>query len=309
MLPDANDQKILLDYIAHNVRYPGFKIPWAPVIQSAEGVGKGIIKRLLRHCIGDVYFHETNAKELAESGQKFNAWMRAKLLILADEIKVDDRRDMIEVLKPMISEEQIEVQAKGYDQKLEDNFANWIFFTNYKNAVPINANSRRFAIFYSAFQSKQQLLMWGLDDAYFNDLYGWMKGDGAAIMAEYFMNYPIEEGGVPMRAPDTSCIDEVIRNSMGSIEQLIVDAIESKEQGFRDDWISITKVQKLMADQNLKKTTVQIIEKIVAEMGYYPVGKTDGMILQESTTSRSTLFHKSPDAVIANYAISQGYMG
>jgi len=124
MLPIETDRKILLDFLAHNAKYPGHKIPWAPVIQSAEGVGKGVLKRILRHVIGGPYIHFPNAQELIESGSKFNAWMRAKLFILVDEIKVDERRDMIEVLKPMISEAEIEIQGKGHDQDKEINNEN-----------------------------------------------------------------------------------------------------------------------------------------------------------------------------------------
>src|SRR5690606_4543371 len=36
LLPVESDRKILLDFLAHNIRFPGYKIPWAPVIQSVE---------------------------------------------------------------------------------------------------------------------------------------------------------------------------------------------------------------------------------------------------------------------------------
>ena len=307
LLPDKNDQKILLDYLAHNVKYPGFKIPWAPVIQSAEGAGKGIIKEMLKRSIGGVYFHAPNAKELAESGSKFNAWMRNKLFILADEIKVDDRRDMIEVLKPMVSEVDIEIQAKGYDQKIEDNYANWMFFTNYKDAVPINKNSRRFAIFFSAFQSAERLLEWGLDEKYFNELYGWMRMDGAAIMADYFMNYPIERGAIPMRAPNTSCLDEVIRASMGTIERLIMEAAEDNVQGFRGGWVSNIAVKKRMGELGLRTMTLSGIEKIITYMGYYKIGRSVKAFFEEDHKSRSTLFHKDQAVMIQAYGPAQEY--
>src|SRR3546814_7277037 len=81
--------------------------------------------------------------------------MHRKLFLIADEIKTDDRRDMIEVLKPMISERTLEMQAKGLAQRKADNVANWLFFSNYRDAIPITQNSRRFAIFFSAIQSGQ----------------------------------------------------------------------------------------------------------------------------------------------------------
>lgn len=307
MLPDTNDQKILLDYLAHNIKFPGHKIPWAPVIQSVEGVGKGIVKRLMRHCVGNIYMHAPNAKDLADSGSKFNAWMKNKLFILADEIKVDDRRDMIEVLKPMISEEEIEVQAKGVDQKIEDNYSNWAFFTNYKDAVPINKNSRRFAIFYSAFQSKEQLAQWGLTKQYFDGLYQWMKADGAAIMYDYFMNYDIERGSVPMNAPNTSSHAEVIRCSMGPVERMIHEAVEDEIQGFKGGWVSAVAVRKRMTELGLRTLQAATVEKIITEMGYHMIGRSVKPFPEEDMKMRSTLFNLSGSADVGLFGPLQGY--
>ena len=63
----------------------------------------------MTHAIGNHYTYAPNAKELGSSGSKFNGWMERKLLLIADEIKTDDRRDLIEILKPMISEETLEI--------------------------------------------------------------------------------------------------------------------------------------------------------------------------------------------------------
>lgn len=309
MLPSPGDQKILLDYIAHNVKFPGHKIPWAPVIQSVEGAGKGIIKHLMDYCIGENYTYPPNAKELTESGSKFNAWMRAKLFIIADEIKVDDKRDMIEVLKPLISEKKNEIQGKGVDQDKEDNYANWLFFTNYKDAVPINKNSRRFCIFYSAFQSAEQLAAYGLNDAYYTGLYDWLDADGGAIMYDYFINrYPLERGGIPMRAPNTSSTQEVLRCSLGPIERIIMDAIDDNEQGFRGGWVSTVAVRKRIVDSGRRAMDVTVIEKILKEMGYIEIGRAPKTFIEEDPKMRATLFNRDVTADKNTFAPWQGYV-
>lgn len=307
ILPDATDQKILLDYLAHNIKYPGFKIPWAPVLQSAEGAGKGIIKHLMQHCISESYMYTPNADELADSGSKFNGWMRAKLFILADEIKVGDRHNMIEILKPMISEVRLEVQSKGVDQRLEDNYANWMFFTNYKDAVPINRNSRRFAIFYSHFQSMDQLREWGLGDEYFKELYNWLTADGAAIMYDWFMNYDIEYGDIPMRAPDTSCLSEVIKHSMSPVERLVTESIEDGLPGFKGGWVSSTMVQRLMVERGLKSMAPATVDKIIEEMGFTNMGRATRIYMEESAKLRPSLFHVDGSGDVEHYGSMQEY--
>lgn len=309
LLPNAGDQKILLDYLAHNVKYPGVKIPWAPVIQSAEGAGKGILKAIMMHCMGRVYCYFPNAKELTESGSQFNAWMRNKLFILADEIKVDDRRDLIEVLKPMISEELIEIQSKGVDQDIEDNFSNWMFFTNWKDAVPVNKNGRRFSIMYSPLQTESDMLARGMDGAYFQALYAWIRADGAAVVADYLFDYPIECRSIPYRAPQTSSTVEAITVSRSPVERTIFEALEDNLQGFRGGWISSIAVTKRLKLSGAVRGTIspEIIGQIVESMGYVRCGRADRPYFHEDADSRAHLWHFGSVAPVAAYGTAQGY--
>jgi hypothetical protein len=309
LLPDATDRRILLDYLAHNIKYPGHKIPWAFVIQSAEGAGKGVIKRIITHCVGASYVYFPNAKELTDSGSQFNAWMRNKLFILADEIKVDDRRDLIEVLKPMISETRIEVQSKGVDQELEDNYANWGFFTNYKDAVPVSKNGRRYAIFFSPLQRMEDLTTRGMGEAYFNALYRWLDEGGCAAVADWFMSYPIERGAVSMRAPQTSSWQEALVVSRSPLERVIYEGIEDNIMGFRGGWISSIAVNKRAKETGyLTRTpTLQGIAACLEGMGYVNCGRSAKPYLQEDLNQRATLFYYGGFAPVDGYEQAQGY--
>lgn len=309
IIPDTNDRKILLDWMAHTVKFPGFKIPWAPVIQSAEGVGKGVIKKIMTHCVGQPYVHFPNAQELADSGGKFNAWMRNKVFILADEIKVDEKRHMIEVLKPLISEELIEVQAKGHDQKMEDNFCNWGFFTNYKDAVPFNRNGRRYAMFFSALQNEADILLRGMGDDYMKSLFEWLNADGAAIVAKWFNDYPIERGSIAMRAPKTTSTEEAIAIGRSPIERAIQEAVADNVPGFKNGWVSsIAAVNRCKALQVVRGTIApQTISTIMEGMGYAEIGRADRPWFQEHRDERSTLYALDRGADVRSYGLAQGY--
>lgn len=309
LIPDTNDQRILLDYVAHNIKYPGYKIPWAPVIQSVEGAGKGVMKTLMTHAMGAPYVHFPNAQELTSSGSKFNAWLRNKLFILADEIKVDDKRDLIEVLKPIISETKIEVQAKGIDQDLEDNYANWMAFSNYKDAVPINKNGRRYAIFYSPLQTEADLIARGMGEEYFNALYHWLNDGGAAIVTNYFMNYPIERGAIPMRAPKTTSWNEALRVSRTPVERVIIEAIEEGLPGFRGGWIStvaaLNRVKALGATRS--HVSANAVAAIAESLGYVDSGKAPRPYFAEDVGQRTVLYHHGGVGDVALFGPTQGY--
>lgn len=311
LIPNDDDRRILIEFLAHNVRFPGYKIPWAPVIQSVEGAGKGVMKYLVTHAFGKIYVHFPNAKELTNSGSQFNAWMRNKLFILADEIKVDDRRDLIEVLKPMISETLIEVQSKGVDQELEDNYANWCFFTNYKDAVPVSKNGRRYAIFFSPLQTEGDLLAAGMDEGYFNILYGWLKAGGAAIVTNWLRNYPIERGAIAMRAPKTSSWDEAVKIGRSPIERVIVEAIEQGIPGFRGGWISAYSAAKRIKELGAVRGNVSphIVAQIVEGMGYVISGRSPRAFFGESGGDNvmADLFHFAAPGDVSQFGKLQGW--
>jgi hypothetical protein len=309
MFPDQGDFRSIVEYLAHNAKYPGFKIPWAPVIQSCEGAGKGVLKLVMGHVMGRSYTYFPNAHELAKSGAQFNGWMRNKLFILADEIKVDDRRDLIEILKPMISEKLIEVQAKGENQDMEDNVSNWCFFTNYKDAIPVNRNGRRYAIYYTPFQTADDLLHSQMGGAYFDALYAWLEADGAANVADWLLDYPIARGAIPMRAPSTSSMAEAVRLSRSPIERAVLEAVEDGREGFRGGYVSSLAIGRRAKEINGLRTPMQAtLESIMQGLGYVPLGRAPRAFFADgSATERAFVWGILPSLPIEGFGRAQGW--
>lgn len=307
LLPYESDRKIYYEYLAHNVKFRGFKIPWSPMLQSAEGAGKSFFQELMELILGEMYVYTPKAEELVNSGSTFNAWMRAKLMIVVNEIKVDERRELIEILKPMISDKRVEVQSKGIDQEMEDNPANWLFFSNYKDAVPINKSSRRYAIFYSAIQSEDDLRARGMVDKYFPNLFQWLRNGGHRHIAHWLLNYPIGYQEIAMRAPDTTSKPEALRQSYGPIERLIVNAIEDQLSGFRNGWASVTAVLKLAKAQGLRVPSPKTIETILENMQFNDCGRTPRPYFQEDVSNRSHVYNKMRGADPSQFGRMQGY--
>ena len=307
MLPDPSDRKIWFDYLAHAVKYQGHKIPWAPLVQSAEGFGKTVFVEVLQHAVGDMYTYRPKAAELIASGSKFNAWMRRKTVIIVDEIKIDERRELIEILKPMITDAQVEVQAKGQDQEMEDNPANWVFFSNFKDAIPINQNGRRFAIFYSAVQSAKDLRKAGMDKAYFDKLFKWLREEGGLQAVTYWlMNYPIERGEIPQRAPVTTSYEEALKISRSPLEILLDDKLKSRERGFRNGYVSLHVLNKVIHSSSLRnKPAEYTVRKLLEDKGFVEIGETPYPIPGEDMSQPSTIYAISEDMLPENYEAAQ----
>jgi len=308
ILPIEEDRNILMSYMAHNVKFPGYKIPWSPLLQSAEGIGKGVFVEIMQHALGNMYVYSPNAQKLVESGSTFNAWMRGKLMIMVNEIKVGEKRDLIEILKPMISDKEIEVQSKGVDQDMEDNPANWWFFSNFKDAVPISMNGRRYAIFFSILQSYIDIINAGMDDAYFDRLFKWLRDDGGfQAVAYWLLNYPVEKGGIPMRAPKTSSYNEALAISQSPMELVITECIADGVPGFRNGYVSTIAVKIRCKAAGMRHPNTRTVQTCLEQMGYKAIGRATREHFQEDINSRTELYSSQPGMNVEGYGAAQGY--
>jgi hypothetical protein len=279
------------------------------LIHSAEGAGKTIIKDALTYCVGSIYTHVPNTQQLADSGSKFNAWMQNKLLIVADEIRVDEKRDMLEALKPLVTDERIEGQSKGIDQEMIDNTTNWLMFTNYKDAIPVTRDSRRYAIYYSTIQSVDDLMGRGMGGDYFPRLYAWFRNGGAKHIAWFLKHWPIDPqydpAGLAHRAPITSSTAEAVIASFGRIEQAIKDAADNNEIGFRGGWLSSVKVSELLERKRINAGP-HALGKAFEALGYKKIGRAGRAIWQEDG-KQPYLYNFDGGKYVAEYEIAQGY--
>lgn len=248
-LPDPTDRQILLSYMAAVVQYKGVKFKWAPLIQGVEGNGKTLYTMCLMAAIGERYSHMPPAQEI---GEKFNAWLFDKIFIGVEDIYVPEQKlELIETLKPMITGERLAKRAMQQDQTMQRLCANFIFNSNHKNAVRKTLNDRRFAIFFTAQQDRRDLTRDGMTAGYFSKLYDWLKFEGGfSHVTHYLGQYEIPAGFNPatdcQRAPDTSSTMEAVESSRGSVELEILEAIDEGRTGFAGGWVSSLALDKLL---------------------------------------------------------------
>lgn len=259
LFPHAEDYEIVLSYMAACVQHAGTKFQWAPVIQGCEGNGKTLLIQCVSAAVGKRYTHLPNATDLGGNGSKFNAWIENKLLIGIEELYVGDRQEVADSLKPLITNERVEVQGKGVDQRTGDNCANFIICSNHKDAVMKTANDRRYCVLYTAQQTSQDLYTAGMtkkDGAsptgYFPSLYAWLQSGGYAVVTRHLQQFDIPEDLNPAklccRAPRTTSTAEAIHMSMGRVEQDILEAIAADQIGFREGWVSSMALDRLLKD-------------------------------------------------------------
>jgi len=311
LLPVESDRAILIAWMAQVVQRPGVKIGWAPVIQSMEGAGKTLFERIMQAAVGRAYMHKPKAKQLNEGGGKFNGWMHRKLLIIINEVKCDEKRELVEIMKEWITDDPVEMEYKGQDQFVGDNPTNWLMFTNYQDAIPINDDSRRYAIMYSAIQRGEDLDRLGMRGEYFSNLYKWAKTGGAEAVVYWLQRYPIpaelDAQLYAHRAPKTSSTDEAVAISRGWLEQSIIEAVEANRIGFKGNWIAAAMISKMVHEQEHKTVSKRAVANALQSLGYHRIGQATKIFMQEGIGYQSILYSKNPGANVKDYALDQGY--
>ncbi len=253
MMPNIRDREIILAYMAAVVQHPGVKFQWAPLIQGVEGNGKSTINECLARAVGWEYCYTARASQIAK---QFNSWMDRKILILVNDIYLaGQNKEVIEELKPMITETRQEIEYKGVDKAMREICANFILNTNHKDGIRKTRNDRRFAPFYTAQQDAADLARDGLTDPYFRSLRNWLENDGYAIIAGFLHSYQIPVEMNPAmggRAPATSSTEEAIQVGRDDLEQEIIEAIDQGRPGFAGGWVSSFAFDRLLNDRKIK---------------------------------------------------------
>lgn len=301
ILPNERDQTILLSYMAACVQHVGTKFQWAPLIQGVEGNGKTTFSRCVAEAVGRRYTHWPAASKL---GSQFNKWLLGNVFYAVEDIYIPgDRGEVFEVLKPMITGRELEIEGKGVDQQAADVCGNFIFNSNHQDGIRKTRNDRRFGMFYCAQQKESDLERDGLTGDYFERLNAWLQADGYAIVAELLHTYPIAPEFNPatgQRAPMTSSTEAAIEAGLGVAEQEIMEQIEQGRPGFAGGWVSSLMLKALLSDLRLAgRWPLNTRVRLMASLGYelhpgLPKGRTHNMV-------------PSPDGGVPQLFITRGH--
>lgn len=307
MLPNGRDAEILFCYLAACVQHKGVKFQWSPVIQGAEGTGKTMIFYIMSECLGDRYTALPNAQEI---GGKFNGWAENKLFIFIDEVKVPSHRlEMLEALKPLITNSKLAIERKGVDSYTGDNRANTVLATNYRDGITVNVDTRRYSVLFGAQQTAEEVQAAGWTNVYFQKLYNWLKNDGYAIVHDYLATYAIAEdlnpAGLCQRAPETTSTNAAIELTRGTVEQEILEAIGAERLGFCGNYISAFHLNLLLQDtRSGSRISHNKRRELMESLGYvrHPMlnnGRANRMLECDNNSKSVIYVNKLSDAYVS----------
>jgi hypothetical protein len=248
LLPNGDDALIALCYMAACVQHRGVKAKWAPFIQGIEGNGKSLLgEKIMKHALGHNYVIKARSKSL---DSQFNAAFYGSLLVLVDDVKV--KGDVFEALKPMVTDETMQIEAKGVNAVTREVCFTFIFTANPKDGLKKTASDRRICPLFCAQQEPGDLDRDGLTKPYFKRLFDWLDHeDGLAIVTHYLQHFEIDPrynfAGDCIRAPDTTSTDEAVQVGHGAARQRMQELIDADDtNGLRAPWVNWTTFKRLL---------------------------------------------------------------
>lgn len=205
----------LLDWIANIFQEPQRKPGTCVVIKGIEGTGKSLIKRAMRRILGSAVHSVSQPKHITGN---FNAHLDHNLLLVCEEAIWSGDKAAEGVLKDLITEETITVEAKGIDAISSRNYSRLLLLTNNSWAAPAGANSRRYFVLETKAEHAN-------DQAYFKPLFEEIDNGGAEAMLDELLKRKIKSN---LRfAPETAALLEQREQSLSNLERWALDAAKS----------------------------------------------------------------------------------
>lgn len=236
----AGDREVVvqqvLSWMAHNVQKPGVKVRWSPVIKGVQGDGKTKIAEALAAMMGPLNVKIISMSTI-ESG--FTAWGEGASVGVIEELKMHghNRYDVVNRLKTNITNDTVTVHAKGKTEYQILNTMNYLAFSNYGDAMPIEDGERRYMVIFTPFSSEEELNAairkrgWVDPAAYFDRLAD-VVANHPAELRRFFLDFQLAPSfNANGRAPDTPERGQMIALAYSSDEEAVRDVLAEGAEG------------------------------------------------------------------------------
>lgn len=230
LFPDKRNQNIVFDFFVHCVRYPGKKLKYALLVKGSEEEGKSLLASLTRKMLGR---HNTMIVGPDLLKEKYNGWSHEKLFCTVEEIKIVGKQayEVLNKIKPVITNEETSVRKMQKDATTELNFCNIYLTTNYEDALPLEEDNTRFCVLFTQFRTNEQVIAWrekrekkeGRD--YVKDLWRHIN-DNPHQFISFFESYKFSRDYAPeARAPMTEFKRIMAEDTRTDERQLLEDML------------------------------------------------------------------------------------
>jgi hypothetical protein len=197
-----------LDWCAYPLQHPGTKLFSSAVIHGrVHGTGKSLIGYTLGRIYGD-NFAEINQSDLHAS---FNEWAENKQFVLGDDVTGSDKRADADMLKKLITQQSIRINAKYMPTYVVPDCINYLFTTNQPDAFFLEDTDRRFFI--------HEVVVPPLPEEFYVEFNMWLQAGGASYVFDWLLKHDCSEfnpAGTAIRTAAKDRMTEDVRSDLAS---------------------------------------------------------------------------------------------
>ena len=205
----------LMGWMARMLQHPAEQGEVAVVMKGGEGTGKGTLAKALKHIIGHHALAIANGKHLVGN---FNSHLRDTVFLFADEAFFAGDRAHVGVLKSIITEPYLTVEAKHANAVEVPNYLHLMMASNEEWVVPAAMDARRFFVLEVAEAAKN-------NHEYFAAIWKQMDTGGYAAMLHDLLAYDLSAFNV-RAVPTTDGLQRQRKLSLQTTEAWWLDCLE-----------------------------------------------------------------------------------
>lgn len=227
IIPDKAERAILLDWLAYNLQHPGDKIHWAMVLQgSGQGTGKSFFGWMMRQLLGS---HNVSLPTNENLHEPYTHWQKACSLVVIEEIMAKGRLELMNKLKPIITQEVTTVREMFKPAYEQANVFNLLMFTNYEDALILDNQDRRYCVIFSPAIPQAP--------TYYRELFETSATSLGALL-HFFLHRDLSQFEPKGHAPMTSGKKTLIELSVPPIQFWMRECIANEAWPFQSDLVS-----------------------------------------------------------------------
>jgi hypothetical protein len=195
----------LIKWMARAVQMPDSPGYSSVVFRGGQGTGKSFVAKTLGSLFGRHFMQVTDPKHLVGS---FNSHLRDCVFLFGDEAFYAGDKKHESVLKMLITEEMITIEAKGVDAEVSGNCIHLMMASNDAWVVPAGMDDRRFFVLDVGIKSKN-------DASYFQAINDQLRAGGREALLHHLLTLDLK-GYEVRNVPKTAALQQQKMFSMGS---------------------------------------------------------------------------------------------
>lgn len=291
IVPDKRELGHLLDWLAYNIQQPGKKIHWAMLVQGKQGTGKSYFGRMMSSLLGPNNVSLPTNEMIHEP---YTAWQKSCSLVIVEEVMAAERRNLMNKLKPIITEPIVQIREMHKPAYTQPNVFNLLMFTNHEDALVLEEGDRRYCVIFSPAEPKEP--------SYYHTLWDWTAENLPALL-DYMMSRDISKFEAKAHAPMTEAKVKVISSSKPALTTWIDDMIQAEAWPFMGDTICTNHLMAVLPPY-LKGVTPQTLGRALAAAGAIGIGqhRVKAGVLRLWAIRRQAFWKLQPtSSVVAEY--------